>query len=164
MLETATSCLASASLLIWALLCAIQDSQQKRISNWLTLAPAVLVTGWLLWHGHSLTGNTPAAVLLGLAAALALSLPGYMSGSMGAGDVKLLATLALASSPLHVLGSVAGAAIGMLAWTLGGPALRQRLPSNIWHRLKLLDPSQKDGLPYAPFFFCGLLVSIFILG
>jgi len=163
MLQTATACLVSASLLIWALLCALQDSQHKRISNWLTLAPAALAAGWLLWHGQSLTGNAPATVLLGLVVALALSLPGYMGGSMGAGDVKLLAALALASSPLHVLGSIAGAAIGMLAWTLGGPALWQRLPANARHRLKLLDPSQKDGLPYAPFFFCGLLTTIFIL-
>ena len=160
MLETATS----ASLLIWALLCAIQDSQHKRISNWLTLAPAVLATGWLLWHGHSLTGNTPAVVLLGLALALALSLPGYMGGRMGAGDVKLLAALALASGPLQVLGSIAGAAIGMLAWTLGGPPLWQRLPAHIRHPLRLLDPNQKTGLPYAPFFFCGLLATILILG
>ena len=74
LVETPTSCLASAGLLAWTLLCAIQDSRQKRISNWLTLTAAALAGGFLLWQGHSLTGSAPAAVLAGLALALVLSL------------------------------------------------------------------------------------------
>lgn len=163
LVETPTSCLTSAGLLAWTLLCAIQDSRQKRISNWLTLTAAALAGGFLLWQGHSLTGSAPAAVLAGLALALALSLPGYIGGKMGAGDVKLLAALALASSPLHVLGSIAGAALCMLAWTLGGPALWQRLPGSARRQLALLEPGQASGLPYAPFFFGGLLMSMVVL-
>ena len=163
MLQAPASYLASSGLLIWALLCAIQDSQHKRISNWLTLLPAAVAAGFLLWHGHSLSGSPALAVLLALLLAVALSLPGYVRGSMGAGDVKLLAALALASGPLHVLGSIAGAAISMLIWSLAGPSLWRRFPESLRLSLKLLAPGQKGGLPYAPFFFCGLLGTLIFL-
>ncbi|MEJ6655462.1 MAG: prepilin peptidase, partial [Pseudomonas sp.] len=133
---------------------------QQRISNWLTLGLCVVATSYLLLSGHSFTGSSPGTVLLGLALALLLSLPGYVAGKMGAGDVKLLAALALSSSPAHVLGSIAIAAIAMLIWALCGPAIWRKLPPTAHQRLSLMNPSQRDRLPYAPFFLCGLLTSI----
>lgn len=147
-------------LLVWGLLCAVQDARQRCISNWLTLGLCILAAGYLLLAGHSFTGSSPRATMLGLALALLLSLPGYIAGKMGAGDVKLLAALALASSPAHVLGSVAIAATAMLAWALCGPALWRTLSPSTHQRLPLMNPSQRNRLPYAPFFLCGLLASI----
>lgn len=153
----------SAGLLLWALLCAIQDARQKRISNWLTLGLAALAGVFLFSQGKSLTGHSPGAVLLAMGVALAFSLPGYIRGKMGAGDVKLLAALALASSPLHVLGSVAIAAVGMLGWLFSGPCIWQRLSPGMRLRLIQLEPHRNTGLPYAPFLFFGLLFSVLLL-
>lgn len=152
--------LASIGLLIWSALCALQDAKQRRISNWLTAGLGVAALSYLILSGHSITGSSPQITLIGLALALLLSLPGYIAGKMGAGDVKLLAALALASHPIHVLGSIAIAAIAMLFWTLCGPALWRRLPLAAQQGLPLMAPSQRTSLPYAPFFFCGLLASI----
>lgn len=152
------------SLSCWALLCALQDARHKRISNLLTLGPGLLAAGFLYYAGHSLTGSPPLSVLLALALALLLSLPGYLRGQMGAADVKLLATLALASSPAHVLGTLALAALSMLLWVIAGPALWRRLPRRIHQLLPLLAPVGNPSLPYAPFFFCGLLASLLWLG
>lgn len=148
------------SLLIWGALCAIQDARHRRISNWLTLGLSIIAVGYLLLTGHSFTGSSLATTLLGLALALLLSLPGYMAGKMGAGDVKLLAALALSSSPAHVLGSVAIAAIAMLIWALCGPTLWCKLPLVVHQQLPLMNPSERARMPYAPFFLCGLLASI----
>lgn len=152
--------LAPTALLIWGLLCAVQDALHRRISNWLTLGLCIVAISYLLLTGHSLTASSPGITLLGLALALLLTLPGYVAGKMGAGDVKLLAALALSSSPAHVLGSVAIAAIAMLIWALCGPALWRRLRPATHQRLSLMNPSQRDRLPYGPFFLCGLLASI----
>lgn len=153
----------SAGLLLWALLCAIQDARQKRISNWLTLSLAALAGMFLFSQGQSLTGHSPGAVLLAMAVALAFSLPGYIRGKLGAGDVKLLSALALASSPLHVLGSIAIAAFGMLGWMLSGPGIWQQLSPGIRRHLIQLEPQRNTGLPYAPFLFFGLLFSMLFL-
>lgn len=147
-------------LLSWGVLCAIQDARHRRISNWLTLGLSIIAAGYLLLSGHSFTGNSLTATLLGLALALLLSLPGYMAGKMGAGDVKLLAALALSSGPAYVLGSVAIAAIAMLLWALCGPALWPKLPLAVHQQLPLMSPSERARMPYAPFFLCGLLISI----
>ena len=159
-MEFYAALLAPIGLLIWGLLCALQDARQRRISNWLTLGLGVVALSYLMLTGHSFTGVTPGTVMLGLLLALLLSLPGYIGGRMGAGDVKLLAALALASSPLHVLGTVAGAAVAMLTWALAGPFIWRRLSPSSRHHLAMMDPANRNRLPYAPFFFCGLLASI----
>ena len=163
MVEHGTTWLAPAGLLVWALACAVQDARHRRISNWLTLGLCTLAAGYLLLTGHSFTGAPAGTVVLGLLLALTLTLPGYAAGKMGAGDVKLLAALALASSPLHVLGTVAGAAVTMLVWALGAPFIWQRLPTRAQRQLIQLEPGQTKGLAYAPFFLCGLLLSLLIL-
>lgn len=162
-MEHYTLFIAPIGLLAWGALCAIQDARQRRISNWLTLGLCILAAGYLLLAGHSFTGSSPGTAMLGLALALLLSLPGYIAGKMGAGDVKLLAALALASSPYHVLGTVAIAALSMAAWALAGPLIWRRLPMRVQRQLIQLEPGQTKGLAYAPFFFCGLLLSLLVL-
>jgi len=67
---------------------AVIDGWKLKVPNWLTF-PMVL-SGWAVstvmfgWDGL-------AASLIGTAVGLALLLPAYASGGMGAGDVKLLA-------------------------------------------------------------------------
>lgn len=160
MVEHGTTWLAPAGLLIWALACAVQDARHRRISNWLTLGLCALAAGYLLLTGHSFTGAPAGTVVLGLLLALALTLPGYAAGKMGAGDVKLLAALALASQPLLVLASLAVAAFSMIGWMLSGPAIWRRLSTRAQRQLIQLEPGQTKGLAYAPFFFCGLLFSL----
>ncbi|MGI6408203.1 MAG: prepilin peptidase [Thiopseudomonas sp.] len=150
-------------LLLWALLCAIQDARQKRISNWLTFGMAALSSILLLHQGHSISGAGPGATLLALAIALAFSLPGYFRGEMGAGDVKLLGALALASSPMHVLGSISLAGLGMVSWAFIGSRLWQRLSPGLQQHLARLDPTSGSKLPYAPFLLLGLLPTLLLL-
>lgn len=147
-------------LFIWGLLCAIQDAQHRRISNRLTLGLSIIAIGYLLLTGNSFTGSSAGITLLGLALALLLSLPGYVGDKMGAGDVKMLAALALASGPVYVLGSVIIAALGMLGWVLCGPALWRTLPLALHQRIPLMNPAERARLPYAPFLFCGMLASM----
>jgi len=67
---------------------AIIDGRQLRVPNWLTFP--MIVSGWIFgavtggWAGF---GES----LLGTAVGLALLMPAYAIGGMGAGDVKLLA-------------------------------------------------------------------------
>ena len=49
-----------------------------------------------------------------MALALVLTVPGYALGRFGAGDVKLLAALGLASNIEYLLGSLIGAGIAMV--------------------------------------------------
>ncbi|MCC7086030.1 MAG: prepilin peptidase [Pirellulales bacterium] len=67
---------------------AVIDGYKLKVPNWLTFP--MILSGWALgayahgWEGLGLS-------LLGTAVGLALLLPAYAIGGMGAGDVKLLA-------------------------------------------------------------------------
>src|SRR5690554_7860425 len=101
MLQT---CLVSVGLLCWAGLCAIRDARHRTIPNHLTLGLAAIAGIWLLTTGASLTSAPPITVTLAVAAALLVSAPGYVVGQMGAGDVKMLLALGLATDPGHEIG------------------------------------------------------------
>ena len=87
------------------------------------------------------------AVQADLVLALVLTLPGYALGRFGAGDVKLLAALGLASNTEYLLGSLIGAGIAMLAWTL----IHQGLGSGRAERAEKASTKQ----PFAPFVLIG---------
>ena len=150
----------SAGLIIWCALCALQDAREKRISNWLTLPGLTAAVLYLLLTGQSLTGASTTQAGLALGLALLFAVPGYRRGHMGAGDLKLLCALALASDVLHLLLSVAGAGLAMLAWALLSPRLWPRLPARAQSALRLLQPGGNRALPYAPFLLCGLLLAM----
>ncbi|PRW95518.1 prepilin peptidase, partial [Pseudomonas fragi] len=78
---------------------------------------------YLLWAGSTWLGAPRSEGGLALALALVLTLPGYALGRFGAGDVKLLAALALASNLDALLWSLIGAAVFQGAWVL----IHQRL-------------------------------------
>lgn len=105
-------------ILLWLGLCALQDMRQRQIANTLTLGVGLLALIYLLWTGSTWLGAPRSDGGLALVLALALTLPGYALGRFGAGDVKLLAALGLASNTTYLLGSLIGAGIAMVAWAL----------------------------------------------
>lgn len=69
-------------------LAALIDGYKLKVPNWLTFP--MIVSGWVfsgLWFGWEGLGWS----LMGTVVGLALLLPAYAIGGMGAGDVKLLA-------------------------------------------------------------------------
>lgn len=79
------------SLLIISLLVAsIYDATAHRIPNWLSL---FIVLSGLIWNVFSPEGLGLKDSGAGLGIGLLLMLPGYIFGSMGAGDAKLMAAI-----------------------------------------------------------------------
>lgn len=146
-------------LLSWAGFCAVEDARYKRIDNRLVLVGAVMAILHLLVWQQSITAARPVDVLLASGLALLFTLPGYLTGRIGAGDVKLLVVLALASDSLFLLFSLAGATLGIVLWLLLAPALWPRLPSALQAAMPMLAPPSKV-LPYAPFVFFGMLLAL----
>lgn len=149
------------SLILLALLaaCAVQDIRQKRIANALTLGGGAGALLYLLLSGQSWLGAQPSAALTAVIFALLLSLPGYFFDRLGAGDVKLLTLIALASDERYLLLSVIGAGIAYLCWALLTPSLWPRL-SPVWRQhLRHLAPERIKRYPFAPFLFVGALAA-----
>ncbi|WP_054905420.1 prepilin peptidase [Pseudomonas sp. NBRC 111144] len=132
----------SLALLVWLALCAGQDARERQIANVLTLGAATLALAWLLATGRSWLGAQGSDAALALFIVLLLTLPGYALGQFGAGDVKLLGALALASSVAHVLVTFIAAGVVLVAWQLVRRGARQ--------------PRQKR--PFAPCLLAGLAV------
>lgn len=104
----------------WALAVAWTDWRERRIPNLLSLGAWVVGATVLVFSGRSLLGAEPASALLAAAGALLVTLPGYLTKRLGAGDVKfLVATGLLSSWPLTLIcftvGSVLGAAVGVVS-------------------------------------------------
>ncbi|EIK69318.1 Flp prepilin peptidase A, FppA [Pseudomonas synxantha BG33R] len=134
-------------ILLWLGLCALQDMRQRQIANTLTLGVGLLALIYLLWTGSTWLGAPRSDGGLALVLALALTLPGYALGRFGAGDVKLLAALGLASNTTYLLGSLIGAGIAMAAWAL----MHQGLSSSHVER----DAQVSTKQPFAPFVLTG---------
>ena len=134
-------------ILLRLVLCALQDMRQRQIANSLTLGGALLALIYLLWMGLTWLGAPASEGGWAFAVALLLTLPGYALGRFGAGDVKLLAALALASSLDVLLWSLIGAAVFQGAWVL----ISQRLSA----RREASAPEVSTKQPYAPFLLTG---------
>ncbi|KRP48997.1 prepilin peptidase CpaA [Pseudomonas libanensis] len=137
----------NAVILLWLGLCAVQDIRQRQIANTLTLGAGLLALIYLLWAGSTWGGAPRSEGGLALVLALILTLPGYALGRFGAGDVKLLAALGLASNTDYLLGSLIGAAVAMLAWTF----VHQWLSASQVERAEKASTKQ----PFAPFVLIG---------
>jgi len=77
-------------LTVFILIAAIYDVGTKKIPNWISLT--IIVTG-LSWNFFSVEGLGFKDSGLGLIVGLLLMMPGHVLGSMGAGDVKLMAAI-----------------------------------------------------------------------
>lgn len=85
----------AAALLVWTLLIAVCDWRHRRIPNALLLVVLLPAGALCVWRGSGPLGVPALAGAIGFAAAFALTLPGYLLRGLGAGDVKLAATLGL---------------------------------------------------------------------
>lgn len=96
---------------------AIIDGWKLKVPNWLTFHLAAGGVALAFWQG-----GTPGAIysIAGLCLGLALLLPLYAVGGMGAGDVKLLAGVGAWCGPTHVLGAFVATALvgGVMAFVM----------------------------------------------
>lgn len=156
-----TNQFAAIILLVWGLSCATQDIKNKKISNLFTIGMFLVAVLYILITGQTLIGASIENALFALVLAIALSLPGYIAGKMGAGDVKMLCALALATHSDYVLISVIGAALALVIWSACKP-LWSKLPQAVHKTFPFMDPTTGSPLPYAPFLFLGMLCATFI--
>ena len=149
-------------LLGWFAVCAYQDLTRLRVSNLLTLGGALIAAAFLLITGHTLTGHSPPAALAATLLALALSVPGYLLGKLGAADVKALVALALASDPLLLLYVLALASLISLALMFASKLMMGSdwLKINYQTQLARLLPSRSKSFPFIFSLFAGLLAYI----
>ncbi|QXH46329.1 prepilin peptidase [Pseudomonas xanthosomatis] len=146
-------------LLMWLALCTEQDVRERQISNTLTLGVATGALVWLFATGHSWIGADASDAGWALAIVMLLTLPGYMLGRFGAGDVKLMGALALATSPQYVLGTFIGAGLTVVAWLLGRRRLWTLLNPKLKKRLQKLAEEVGDKQPFAPYVLAGFLLT-----
>ncbi|WLH36322.1 A24 family peptidase [Pseudomonas sp. FP2196] len=147
-------------LLIWLTLCAAQDARQRHIGNGLTLGFGGLALGYLLITGTTWLGAEPAQAGWAVLLALALSLPGYVLKHFGAGDVKLMTALALATDGAHLLGTFIGAALTSAIWLLVVPKLWLHMSQGLRERLRYMAPEKSKKLPFAPFVLVGTFLTL----
>ena len=140
-------------------ICAAFDLRQLRIPNALTLGGFCSAGLYLLISGHSLLGASPSAALLSLVLALLLSLPAYGLGYLGAGDVKLLAMLGLASDSTFLLHSLIGAGLSYVLWALISQQFWPLLAAQWQSYLRHLAPARLRRYPYAPFVLIGAIAA-----
>ncbi|MGC7839318.1 A24 family peptidase [Pseudomonas wayambapalatensis] len=146
-------------LLMWLALCTEQDVRERQISNTLTLGVAACALVWLFATGHSWIGADASDAGWALAIVMLLTLPGYMLGRFGAGDVKLLGALALATSHQYVLGTFIGAGVTVLVWMLGRRRLWTLANPKVKKRLQRLAEQVGDKQPFAPYVLAGFLLT-----
>ncbi|PWB29771.1 prepilin peptidase [Pseudomonas sp. SDI] len=146
-------------LLLWLVLCAEQDVRERQIANTLTLGAGACALLYLFISGHTWIGADASEGGWALAIVMLLTLPGYMLGQFGAGDVKLLAALALATDRMYVLGTLIGAGVSLLLWLIGRRWLWSVLSQNVKNRLKQLSEETSKKQPFAPFLLSGFLLA-----
>ena len=149
-------------IVIWFVACTAQDLYQRQISNLLTLGAVSLALVYLLCTGHTLLGASAAEGGWALLIILILTLPGYALNKFGAGDVKLLCALALATDRLMVLGTLIGAGLWVaIAWLVASkilPLLNQQLK----HPDNKPNGATSKKLPFAPFLLAGFILTLMI--
>jgi prepilin peptidase CpaA len=142
---------------------AVADVWTRRIPNWLTfgtLILGVLLNTWL----HAFEGAL--AALAGAALGLALLLPFYALGMIGAGDVKLLAALGALIGPqalvsVAVYGAIAGGLMSVVILGLNGRLLGSLNSMLVRRQL----PSRSGATaPYAVAIAAGVVLSVMLPG
>ncbi|WP_433767777.1 prepilin peptidase [Pseudomonas putida] len=146
--------------LIWLTLCAAQDARQRHIANGLTLGVGALALAWLLWSGTTWLGATAAQGGWAALLALAFTLPGYALRRLGAGDVKLLTALGLATDGRYVLGVFIGAGVASVLWLLLAPRVWLHAGQWLSEHLRYLQPGTSNKQPFAPFLLVGFLLTL----
>lgn len=149
-------------LMLWALLCALQDYRFRFISNWLTYPAIIAAIVHLIVFQESVAGASLHSASAAVVLVLLLTLPGYGLGMLGAGDIKMLLALGLASGPYHVLWSIAATTAVIVAYLIvRRPARTSSSPSS---GSDTPDPATHwERIAYAPFLFTGMIPVFAIL-
>lgn len=146
-------------LLVWFAVCADEDARRRKVSNWLTFGGALLALLYLLITGTSWLGAPMSQAGWALLLTLILTLPGYALGRLGAGDVKLLIGLALASDATHILGTFIGAGVASLLWLLMRQKIWPYTGQGFKQRYPMLAPETSNNQPYVPFLYIGFVLA-----
>jgi prepilin peptidase CpaA len=142
---------------------AITDVDRLKIPNWISVSLVLLFTFYLAFGKHSL----PAFQHIGVATAvLIVGFAAFTLGHLGAGDVKLMAAVALWAGPskilmLALLTTLSGAALALLI-LFGMFYLRAESANTIrtWG-LRLLPRWVRQGItPYGVAICIGALASV----
>lgn len=142
---------------LWLLACAISDWRSRRVPNIYTYGFLFAAAASLALQGQTLSGGGWQDGLFGMAVAALLTLPGFALNRLGGGDVKLLAGLGLATSPLTV---VVTFVVGTLVLTLG--AIINRLRPAPDENDVAADFTRREW-PFVPGLLVGYLVAMFAL-
>lgn len=149
-------------LIVWGVLCALQDARKGQIEHWLIYPALAFTAGWVIFRGESLLGASGLDALVALLLTLALTLPGYARGHFGAADVRMLLVVALAGGTLFVLLSIAIAALFLFLWSLTVPQFWRSLPEGLSSHIAALAPG-RGRLAYGPFLLLALLPSFLLI-
>jgi len=144
--------------LIWLTVCAAQDARRRRIANALTLGVGALALVFLLYSGSTWMGAAAEQGGWACLVALVFTLPGYFMGRMGAGDVKLMTALGLATDGTLLLGIFIGAGVASIVWMLLAPRVWLHMSQGLRRRLRYMRPSMSKKLPFAPFVLIGFVL------
>lgn len=147
-------------LLIWLTLCAAQDVRERHIANGLTLGAGVLALGYLWWADATWLGADAAQGGWAFLLALVFTFPAYAMRRLGAGDVKLMTALGLATDGMHVLGTFMGAGFASVLWLLLAPKLWLHMGQGLRDRLRYVGPGTSNKQPFAPFVLVGFLLAL----
>ncbi|WP_213942196.1 A24 family peptidase [Pseudomonas sp. dw_612] len=147
-------------LILWLTLCALQDARERHIANTLTLGAGALALGYLLWTGNTWLGAEAQQGGWAFLLALALTLPGYAMKRMGAGDVKLMTALGLATDGMHLLGAFIGAGVASVLWLLLAPKVWLYMNQRLKHGIRHVNPELSEKQPYAPFVLIGMACTL----
>lgn len=147
-------------LLIWLTLCAAQDARQRQIGNSLTLGVGGLALVYLLVTGHTWLGADAVQGGWAFLLALLLTLPGYLLNRFGAGDVKLMTALGLATDGTHLLGVFIGAALASVFWLMIAPKLWLHMSQRLREHLRFMAVEKSKKLPFAPFVLIGTILTL----
>lgn len=115
---------------------AVWDWQTRRIPNWLVSAAFIVALPVQMWVHGAISGIQ--AWLLGCLVGGIMLLPGYLTRTVGAGDVKLMAAVgAFCGAVLAMEIAVVASAIGGL-WALVWLARRRRIRAGLANTMSML--------------------------
>jgi Flp pilus assembly protein protease CpaA len=159
-------------LVMWAAAIAALDLHQRRIPNLLTL-PAVLAgLVWMLVSGHCLTGDRWQLGLWAGAFGLAVTLPAYALGKLGAGDAKYLLAIGVLTgwrttcNTFIIAGAVGLVLVCTWWWVRNNDLARSTLSSLAWLFKPLVTgmgkPPDQLVLPFGTLLSMGLCAELLI--
>jgi prepilin peptidase CpaA len=161
--------LPSLLLSVWACSIAYFDARYKRIPNVLSLSAWGVGIACLLLSQSSLLGASPGSALLAAAFGLLVTLPGYATKRLGAGDVKFMVAIGLLTTldiavKSFVIAALTGGLIALLwvnaHWLVG--LIPKRLMPQQYRQIFIAPAPNARHMAYGPLLALGLIVSLWI--